>query len=72
MYVAMFKVDGMHCEGCAERIRMLLRKEPGVRQAEVSFAEGSAEVRYNPRTVSEARLREIIEMGGFHVFEQTA
>lgn len=66
------KIDGMHCDGCAARIRTLLSKEPGVRAARVSFAEGSAEVRYNPHRIGEERLREIIETGGFHVLEQTA
>jgi copper chaperone len=72
MDMAVFKVDGTHCEGCAERIRMLLSKEPGVRAAEVSFAQRSAEVRYNPHTVGKARLREVIETGGFHVRGRTA
>ena len=67
-----FRIDGMNCDGCADRIRTLLGKEPGVREASVSFAEGSAAVRFNPHTVSEARLREIIETGGFHVVETTA
>lgn len=51
-----FRIDGMHCDGCADRIRTLLGKEPGVREARVSFAEGSAAVRFNPHTVSEARF----------------
>lgn len=72
MDVTIFEVDGMHCDGCAERIRTLLDREPGVRTARVSFAEGSAEVRYNPHTVSEARLCELIETGGFHVRERAA
>lgn len=33
MDVTIFGVDGMRCEGCAERIRRLLRKEPGVERA---------------------------------------
>ncbi|WP_412559011.1 heavy-metal-associated domain-containing protein [Thalassospira sp. MIT1370] len=66
-----FKIDGMHCDGCAERIRSLLNKEPGVREARVAFATGSAEVRYNPHTVDGMRLREIIETGGFDVVETT-
>lgn len=64
-------IDDMHCDGCAERIRTLLSKEPGVREAHVSFATGSAEVRYNPHTVDEARLRKVIEMGGFDVIEHS-
>lgn len=27
------RIEGMHCEGCAERITLLLEKEPGVRDA---------------------------------------
>lgn len=72
MDLLVFKVDGMRCDGCADRIRTLLSKEPGVRAAKVSFAEGFAEVGYNPHTVGEARLREVIETAGFHVLEQTA
>lgn len=67
-----FRIDGMQCEGCAERIRTLLGKEPGVLEARVSFAEGSAAVRFNPHSVSEAHLREIIETGGFDVVGTTA
>lgn len=72
MNMVTFKVGGMHCDGCAERIQTLLGKEQGVRNARVSFAEESAEVRYNPHGVSEQRLREIIETGGFHVLERMA
>lgn len=72
MNTANFRIDGMHCEGCADRIRTLLGKEPGVREARVSFAEGSAAVRFNPHTLDEARLREVIETGGFNVVETTA
>ncbi|MEQ9641446.1 MAG: heavy metal-associated domain-containing protein [Alphaproteobacteria bacterium] len=71
MDVAVFKVDGMHCGGCAERIRKLLGKEPGVRAVRVSFTAGSAEVRHNPHAVDEARLRAVIETGGFNVREPT-
>jgi copper chaperone len=55
----------MHCHGCAARIKSLLEREPGVRRAEVRFAEGRARVRYNGHAISEARLREVIENGSF-------
>ena len=62
-----FTVEGMHCDGCAERLQRLLEKTPGVREAPVSFADGVARVRYNPRTVSGARLVGVIEGSGFSV-----
>ncbi len=61
------KVDGMHCEGCAQRIKTLLERAPGVREAAVSLADGLARVRYNPHVASEDRLAEVIERGGFSV-----
>ena len=67
-----FEIDGMACEACAERIRKLLSREPGVRTARVSFAEGSVAIRFDPSVVGEPRLREIIERGGFHVRERSA
>ena len=40
---------------------------PGVREATVSFADGLARVQYNPHAVSEGRLVDVIEGGGFSV-----
>lgn len=71
MDTAIFRIDGMHCDGCAERIRALLGREPGVREAKVSFADASAQILHNPHTVNEARLRQIIQTGGFDVVERT-
>jgi copper chaperone len=61
------KIDGMHCKACAERLAALLSKEPGVREAPVSFADGAARLRFNPRIVSEKRLVEVVEQSGFTV-----
>jgi copper chaperone len=61
------RIEGMHCEGCAERIVTLLKNEPGVRDATVSFADGEARVRYNPRAVHKGRLVEVVEGGRFSI-----
>ncbi len=67
MRTMQFEIRGMHCDGCAARLRTLLERASGVREAEVSFAEGRAGVRYNEHAISEARLREVVENGGFEV-----
>ena len=67
MITTTLKIDGMHCEACAERLASLLSKEPGVREAPVSFTEGAAWLRFNPQIVSEKRLVEVVERGGFTV-----
>lgn len=70
MSTTIFKIEDMHCDGCAERIQRAISREPGVRAANVSFTEGMAEVRFNPLEVSEDKLRGIIETAGYHVTEQ--
>ncbi len=67
MNTVTIKIEGMHCDGCAERITTLLEKEPGVRDAAVSFADGQARVRYNSHAIHQDRLVEVIEGGGFSV-----
>lgn len=61
------KIEGMNCDSCAERITKLVEKEPGVRDAAVSFAEGQARIRFNPGATNEKRLAEIVEQAGFTV-----
>jgi copper chaperone CopZ len=60
-------VEGMHCESCAEKLRLRLAKSPGVRQAAVSFAERQARILYDPGATSDARLAEEIGRSGFGV-----
>lgn len=65
MATTTLRVEGMHCEGCADRIGRVLGREPGVRKARVSFERGEAEVRYHPQRVATLRLVEIVETAGF-------
>ncbi len=42
-------VEGMHCEGCAEKLKACLGELIGVRAAAVSFAAREARILYDPR-----------------------
>jgi copper chaperone len=67
MKTTIFKIDGMNCDGCAETIWSLIEKEPGVRMASVSFNDRAARVLYDPQSVPERRLIDLIEKPGFRV-----
>lgn len=62
-----FKVEGMHCSGCASTIQMLLQREAGVRQVSASFDSGEARVLYDPAAVSEDDIAAAIEQAGYRV-----
>ncbi|MEJ1938827.1 cation transporter, partial [Nostoc sp. NIES-2111] len=39
MKTTVFKIDGMNCDACANTIKTLLEKEPGVQMASVSYSD---------------------------------
>lgn len=64
---ATFKIDGMHCDGCARTIESLVSTEPGVRKAAVSFKTREARILFDPHAVSEDRLTATIRRAGYSV-----
>lgn len=70
MKAAIFKIEGMQCDGCAGTIKALIENEPGVKMAEVSFAEARARILFDPQTVGEQRLVAVVEQPGFRVVER--
>jgi DNA-binding transcriptional MerR regulator/copper chaperone CopZ len=64
---AIFRIDGMHCEGCAQTIEALLGTEPGVRRAAVSFQAREAQVQFDPQATDDAHLAAAIERAGYKV-----
>ena len=67
MKTTIFKIEGMNCDACANTIKGLVEKEPGVRMASVSFSERQARVLYDPNATPEERLVEVIQRPGFRV-----
>jgi len=49
---AYFSVDGMWCAGCAVAAEKLLRSQPGVQSADVSFAAERGRIQYDPEQVN--------------------
>lgn len=62
-----FRIEGMHCEGCAKTIEALLGAEPGVQRAAVSFQAREAQVLFDPKAADDARIVAAIERAGYKV-----
>ena len=67
MNTVTFKIEGMHCDGCATTIQSLLERKAGVQKAVASFKEGEARILYNSEAVTEEQLVTAIENGGYQV-----
>jgi copper chaperone CopZ len=67
MKTATFKIEGMNCDHCANTIKALVEKQPGVQMATVSFDEGQARILYDPNSIGEDRLVDVVQEPGFRV-----
>lgn len=67
-----FRIEGMHCSGCAGTIALLLQRNAGVRRACASFDTGEARVFYDPAAVAEEDLVAAIERAGYRVASRGA
>jgi DNA-binding transcriptional MerR regulator len=64
---ANFKIEGMHCEGCAKTIEALLGAESGVQRVTVSFKAHEAQVRFDPNAIDDGQIVAAIERAGYKV-----
>jgi len=62
-----FKIEGMNCDACANTIKTLVEKEPGVQMASVSYCDRQARVLFDPKSIDEDRLVSTIQKPGFRV-----
>lgn len=67
MKTTIFKIEGMNCDACANTIKTLVEKEPGVQMASVSYGERHARVLYDPKSTEEEHLVQTIQKPGFRV-----
>lgn len=54
-------IDGMTCTNCQKRIEQALRSKDGVKDARVSYTQGTAQITYDDRIVSVTDLISVIE-----------
>lgn len=64
-------IEGMHCQGCAKTVEMLLTAVPGVKIATVSYADHGAKVFYDQTAVEPPALAEAVERAGYKVSIRT-
>ena len=60
-----FPVEGMTCGSCAKGVQRSLTKLEGVKSAEVSLADSSATVAYDPDAVTPDQMQQAVEGIGY-------
>ena len=65
MKAATIKILGMHCNGCAETVKAVIEREPGVQSALISYDDAQARILYDASATSEDRLISAIQQLGY-------
>lgn len=64
-------IQGMHCAACVARVERTVRNLPGVDEADVSLADNTGTIQFDPATISRADIRKAIRDAGYESREQT-
>ena len=65
------KISGMHCASCAANIENALKKEGGIKSANVNFASEKLYLEFDSVEITIARIQRIIEKLGYEAIEET-
>ena len=63
------KIEGMHCEGCSNRLTRVLKNLDGVNSANVSLENKKADIEYNEDEVTIEEIKQAVEDAGFQAVE---
>ena len=58
-------IEGMHCQGCAKTVEMLLAAVAGVKTVTASYADHGARIFYDPATVEPQALAAAVARAGY-------
>ncbi len=62
---ASFKVNGMHCQGCGEKIKSTLAKTTGIHKVDVKQADKRIVVDYDAKKITPEKIAKIISDLGY-------
>lgn len=65
------KISGMHCASCAANIENTLRKEVGVKSANVNFASEKLYLEFDDAEIDIVKVKNIVEKLGYKAAEET-
>jgi copper chaperone CopZ len=66
----MYRVKGFSCPTCAVGLEVMLRRQPGVVQAQASYPNATVRIEFQPKAVTESALKGFIAEMGFSAEEE--
>ncbi len=60
-------IRGMHCASCVAVIEMRLKEQPGVDEVSVNLVTEKAHIKFEPKKISLAKIKQVINRAGYQV-----
>ena len=65
--IAYVTIKGMTCEGCEHHVKSEVGKLKGIAETKVSYQQGNAVVKYDPKQTSTAEIKKAVAATGYQV-----
>lgn len=62
-----YRLGGMACPDCSQKLGLILERQQGVRQASIAYATGKAKIEYNPEEITVEGIEQIIGKAGYKI-----
>ena len=66
-----FKIEGMTCSACANRVERAVKKLEGVEEASVNFATETLMIKYDGAKLNKEKIEQTVEKAGYKVHKNT-
>ncbi|MFS8082290.1 MAG: heavy metal translocating P-type ATPase [Ginsengibacter sp.] len=67
-----FPVTGMSCASCAVNVQNTLQKQPGIIHASVNYANGEAQIDFDPSLTNLQKVRQSVQSSGYDLLIEKA
>jgi len=67
-----FKIEGMTCSACANRVERVIKKLEGVEEAGVNFATETLSMKYDEHKLNTTDIKAAVEKAGYKVYKNEA
>ncbi|MEO5501580.1 MAG: heavy metal translocating P-type ATPase, partial [Ginsengibacter sp.] len=67
-----FPVTGMSCASCAINVQNTIKKQPGIINASVNYANGVAQLDFDPSVTNLQKIRQSVQSSGYDLLIETA
>ncbi|MEG6616466.1 heavy metal-associated domain-containing protein [Peptococcaceae bacterium 1198_IL3148] len=65
-----YRLEGLGCPDCAQKMGLILERQKGIQKANVNYATGKVKIQYHADQITLEEIEKIIAKTGYRVIEK--